>query len=94
VADPERSRRYGKKAMHETAAAIMSDIKTQAKTKTHKMTLYNLDLDVDWQTENDRVKIVAVRIINNHNPDLLNFLSGKVFKMIVKHINDNKDATK
>lgn len=75
--------------MHETAAAMMSDIKNQAQTKTHKMTLYNMDLFVEWHLENDRVKIVAVQIIKNKEPDLLNFLSGKVFKLIVQDIEKN-----
>jgi hypothetical protein len=52
----------------------------------HKMALYNLDLIVDWRFENDKVKIVEVHIIHHNYPDLLNFLSGKVFKLIVEHI--------
>jgi hypothetical protein len=60
----------------------------------HRMTLYNLDLVIDWRYENDQVKIIEVHIIHYDYPDLVKFLSGKVFKLMVEDIENNKLKSK
>jgi hypothetical protein len=50
------------------------------------MTLYNLDLIIYWELKNDKVKIVEVHLLHQNYPDLLNLLSGKVFKLMVEDI--------
>jgi hypothetical protein len=52
----------------------------------HRMTIHNYDFVIDWKLENDQVKIVEVHINYHDNPDLLKFMSGKIFKMIVEDI--------
>jgi hypothetical protein len=52
----------------------------------HKMTLYNHDLIINWKYENDHVKIIEIHFMSHEQPDLLRFLSGKVFRMIVEDI--------
>jgi len=61
-------------------------IKPEPPVKQHRMTINNSDFIVDWKLENDQIKIVEVHIIYHDNPDLLNYLSGKIFKMMVQHI--------
>jgi len=52
----------------------------------HKIVLYNHDLIVNWQFENDLIKITDVNISYNPDHNLIHFLSGKVFKLIVEDI--------
>lgn len=68
--------------MKETAAGMISDMKN----KTHKMILFNCDLVVTWHFENDQVKITEVHILHNGGNNLVKFISGKVFKLIVENI--------
>jgi hypothetical protein len=52
----------------------------------HRLTLFNYDLIVSWHIEHDLIKITEVNIIHNNEHNLINFLSGKVFKLIIADI--------
>jgi hypothetical protein len=54
----------------------------------HRMTLYNHDLFIEYQLENDAVKIIGISFMKYEHPDLLKFLSGKVHKIIIDEIED------
>jgi len=56
------------------------------KKNTHKMTLFNHDMVIKWILEDNRIKITDINILYNGNNNLINFLSGKVFKLIVDDI--------
>jgi hypothetical protein len=77
--------RIWKKVMKDTAAKMISDMRIH----THKMTLYNHDLVITWQWENNRINITEVHIIHNGDNNLLKFMSGKVFKFIVEDIENH-----
>ena len=69
--------------MHETAAAMMTELKTN---HCHKMVLYNHDLVIEWHYENDRIKILEVNCAKTNSINLIRFLSKKVFRLIVQDI--------
>jgi len=50
------------------------------------MTLFNHDMVIKWILEDNRIKITDINILYNGNNNLINFLSGKVFKLIVDDI--------
>jgi hypothetical protein len=56
-------------------------------TYTHDITLYNMDLRVDWKFTKDGIDVTNVYIIYNHNANLLKFLSKEVLDLIIWHIN-------
>ena len=61
-------------------------MKPDNKEHRHKMTLYNHDLVVAWHRENDFIKISEVHILFNSDNNIIQFISGKVFKLIAEHI--------
>jgi hypothetical protein len=52
----------------------------------HRMTLYNHDMVIKWKYENDHIKIMEIHFMDHEQPDLLRFLSGEVFRLIVEDI--------
>jgi hypothetical protein len=52
----------------------------------HRMTIYNYDLRVKWHFENECVKISEINILFNQDHNLIKFISGKVFKLIIEDI--------
>jgi hypothetical protein len=74
------------KAAAETGVQRMIDFKKHH----HKMTLFNHDLLVNWHFENDFIKITDVNILYNSDHNLIRFISGKVFKLIVEDIENSE----
>jgi hypothetical protein len=53
----------------------------------HQMTLYNIDLVADWQTQHDNIKIVDVHLLYPAgNESVFRLMSGNVFRHIVEDI--------
>lgn len=61
-------------------------MKTEPQTCLHRMTLFNEDLAIAYHIENDRVKITEINLIHSNNTNLLKFISGRVFQLIVDDI--------
>ena len=61
-------------------------MKTNLFTHQHAMTLFNHELAVEYHFENDKIKITEIMFKHYKNHNLVHFMSGKIFKLIVEMI--------
>ena len=64
-------------------------MKTNLFTHQHAMTLFNHELAVEYHFENDKIKITEIMFKHYKNHNLVHFMSGKIFKLIVEDIENN-----